>query len=77
MDRIETLIFDPESGLTGVDAALAAIKAALPEFDRHGARNELQAATFRLRRAAVVRLAVSPNGAVAIEVAPDLVAGAK
>ena len=39
-------------------------------FDRHAARNELQAATFRLRTGAKVRLLLAASGAVAIEVAP-------
>ena len=39
-------------------------------FDRHAARNELQAATFRLRDTAKVRLLVARSGAIAIEVAP-------
>jgi para-aminobenzoate synthetase/4-amino-4-deoxychorismate lyase len=38
-------------------------------FDRHAARNELQAATFRLREAKRVRLVLAASGAVAIEVA--------
>jgi para-aminobenzoate synthetase/4-amino-4-deoxychorismate lyase len=36
-------------------------------FDRHGARNELQAATFRLREPKKLRLLLSPTGALAIE----------
>ena len=38
------------------------------KFDRHAARNELQAATFGKRRAATARLLLSPTGAMAIEV---------
>jgi len=37
-------------------------------FDRHGARNELQAATFGRKDAAMVRLLLSPSGAMAIQV---------
>ena len=37
-------------------------------FDRHAARNELQAATFGKRRPATARLLLSPTGAMAIEV---------
>jgi para-aminobenzoate synthetase/4-amino-4-deoxychorismate lyase len=37
-------------------------------FDRHDARNELQAATFPLRSARKLRLLLSRSGAVAIEV---------
>jgi hypothetical protein len=38
------------------------------KFDRHAARNELQAATFGKRRPAIARLLLSPTGAMAIEV---------
>ena len=41
------------------------------KFDRHAARNELQAATFGKRRPAVARLVLSPTGAMAIEVKAD------
>ena len=46
-------------------------------FDRHAARNELQAATFRLRGPSRVRLVLARSGAIAIEVAaaPEPVAG--
>jgi para-aminobenzoate synthetase/4-amino-4-deoxychorismate lyase len=39
-------------------------------FDRHEARNELQAATFGKRHAAVARLLLSPAGSLAIEIRP-------
>ena len=39
-------------------------------FDRHAARNELQAATFRLREPRRIRLVLAASGALAIEVAP-------
>jgi para-aminobenzoate synthetase/4-amino-4-deoxychorismate lyase len=39
-------------------------------FDRHGARNELQAATFRLRTPRRIRLLLAASGALAIEVTP-------
>ena len=72
-DLIATMGFDPEDGLTGVEETLADLKARAAAagyaFDRHAARNDLQAATFRLRDAAVVRLAIAASGAVAIEVA--------
>ena len=41
------------------------------KFDRHAARNELQAATFGKRRRATARLLLSPTGAMAIEVRSD------
>ena len=72
VDLIETMAFDPEAGLLRLEAHLARMKAsaeafAIP-FDRHAARNELQAATFRLRAAKRIRLLLAESGAVAIEV---------
>ncbi len=69
-DLIETMAFDPHAGIAELDRHLARLKrsaAALDfPFDRHEARNELQAATFRAG-ASVVRLLLSPSGAMAIE----------
>jgi para-aminobenzoate synthetase/4-amino-4-deoxychorismate lyase len=71
-DLIETMAFDPEEGLPRLEAHLARLGASADAlgivWDRHDARNELQAATFRLRRPARVRLLVSPRGALAVEV---------
>ena len=73
-DLIETMAFDPIAGLVRLERHLERLKASADAFgfafDRHTARNELQAATFRLRAASRVRLVVAPGGAVAIEVAP-------
>lgn len=73
-DLIETMAFDPEAGVTRVEAHLARMKASAEAlgfaFDRHDARNELQAATFRLRDPAKVRLLTARSGSIAIEVAP-------
>ncbi len=73
-DLIETMAFDPDDGLMRLEAHLARMKASADAlgfvFDRHAARNELQAATFRLRVARRIRLLLSPTGAVAIEAAP-------
>lgn len=73
-DLIETMCFDPRDGLIRLDAHLARMKASADAFgfpfDRHAARNELQAATFRLRAPARVRLLASPHGNFAIEVRP-------
>ena len=73
-DLIETMAFDPEDGLTRLEAHLARMKASAERlgftFDRHTARNELQAATFRLRGPRRIRLLLSPSGAIAIEAAP-------
>ena len=74
VDLIETMAFDPMEGLQRVERHLARLADSARTlgfgFDRHHARNELQAATFRLRDAARVRLAVSRAGTIAIEVAP-------
>ena len=73
-DLIETMAFDPVEGLLLLERHLARMKASAAAlgfaFDRHGARNELQAATFRLRDARRIRLLLARSGAVAIEVAP-------
>ena len=68
--------FDPDEGITDLDAHLDTLMKAADaqgfKFDRHAARNELQAATFGRSRVAVARLVLSPSGAMAIEVrAPD------
>jgi len=74
LDLIETMAFDPEQGLRDLDRHLARLSASAAalgfRFDRHGARNELQAATFRLRHAARVRLLLAESGAIAIETGP-------
>jgi para-aminobenzoate synthetase/4-amino-4-deoxychorismate lyase len=73
-DLIETMRFDPHEGIAELERHLNRMKdsaAALGfTFDRHGARNELQAATFHLREAKKVRLLLSRSGAVSIEVRP-------
>ncbi|MBO9714166.1 aminodeoxychorismate synthase component I [Sphingomonas sp.] len=73
-DLIETMAFDPEDGIPLLERHLARMKASAQAFgfafDRHHVRNELQAATFRLRGASRVRLLVAPSGAIAIGIAP-------
>jgi para-aminobenzoate synthetase/4-amino-4-deoxychorismate lyase len=70
-DLEEVMDFDPEEGIANLDEHLDRLKAAAAErgysFDRHEARNELQAATFGRKRAGKARLLVSPSGALAIE----------
>ena len=72
-DLIETMAFDPIEGIARLERHLARMKASATAFgftfDRHAARNELQAATFRLREPKRVRLVLASSGAVAIEVA--------
>ncbi|WP_260597488.1 aminodeoxychorismate synthase component I [Sphingomonas endolithica] len=73
-DLIETMAFDPDAGLLLLERHLARMKESADlfgfPFDRHDTRNELQAATFRLRTAKRLRLLLSRSGAVAIEVGP-------
>lgn len=73
-DLIETMRFDPEAGILLIERHLARMKASAATFgfafDRHDVRNELQAATFRLRRPAKIRLLAARSGKIAIEVAP-------
>jgi para-aminobenzoate synthetase/4-amino-4-deoxychorismate lyase len=73
-DLIETMRFDPHEGIADLDRHLNRLKASADgfgfTFDRHGARNELQAATFRLREEKKVRLRLSAKGSLAIEARP-------
>ena len=74
-DLQEVMRFDPDEGIADLDMHLDRLKTAAEsqgfKFDRHGARNELQAATFGKRHAAIARLLLSPTGAMAIEVRPE------
>jgi para-aminobenzoate synthetase / 4-amino-4-deoxychorismate lyase len=73
-DLIETMRFDPQAGVIDLDRHLDRLRASADDlqfqFDRHGARNELQAATFRRKEPAMVRLLLSPKGSMAIELRP-------
>ena len=73
-DLEETMRFDPDEGIANLDEHLDRLKDQADaqgfKFDRHAARNELQAATFGKRRRATARLVLSPTGAMAIEVKP-------
>ena len=73
-DLIETMRFDPQAGVIHLDRHLDRLGAAAGDlqfqFDRHAARNELQAATFRRKEPAMVRLLLSPKGSMAIELKP-------
>jgi para-aminobenzoate synthetase/4-amino-4-deoxychorismate lyase len=66
--------FDPDEGVANLEEHLDRLKRAADDggfkFDRHAARNELQAATFGKSRPAIARLLLSPSGAMAIEVRP-------
>ena len=71
-DLIETMRFDPEDGISELDRHLDRLGSSTDaldfQFDRHAARNELQAATFGRKERAMVRLLLSRTGAMAIEV---------
>lgn len=66
--------FDPEEGIADLEQHLDSLKRDAEaqgfKFDRHAARNELQAATFGKRGRSIARLLLSPSGAMAIEVRP-------
>ena len=74
VDLIETMRFDPQEGVAELDRHLDRLKASAEalgfRFDRHAARNELQAATFGRKGASAARLLLSPSGAMAVEVRP-------
>ena len=71
-DLVETMRFDPDEGILDIDQHLERLMRSAEalgfEFDRHAARNELQAATFGRKRPALARLLLSPTGTMAIEV---------
>lgn len=73
-DLLETMFFDPVDGVQRLEGHLARLTASAAtlgfRFDRHGARNSLQSATFRVRGAARVRMRLAPSGALAVEVSP-------
>lgn len=71
-DLLETMAFDPLEGVRMLDLHMTRLKRSATalgfDFDRHAARNELQAATFRLRERSRIRMLVSHGGAMAIEI---------
>lgn len=73
-DLIETMRFEPEQGIAELERHLARMKESARqlgfEFDRHAARNELQASTFLLDGPRRVRLMLARNGQIAIETGP-------
>ncbi len=73
-DLIETMRFEPESGIALLEGHLARMKASAATlgfaFDRHALRNQIQALCFELDAPARVRLMVSRSGASALETAP-------
>lgn len=73
-DLIETMAFDPEAGIALLELHLARMKRSAAtlgfRFDRHAARNQIQALCFELDRPAKLRLLASRGGATALETGP-------
>ncbi len=73
-DLIETMRFDAEEGIPLLEGHLARLKASATElgfaFDRHEARNRIQALCFDLEDNAKLRLVLARSGAIALEVQP-------
>ena len=73
-DLIETMRFEPDSGIALLEGHLARMKASAAAlgfaFDRHALRNQIQALCFELDAPARVRLLVARSGASALETAP-------
>ncbi|WP_176592720.1 aminotransferase class IV [Sphingobium sp. EM0848] len=71
-DLLETMAFDPVDGIRLLELHMERLRDSATAldfaFDRHDVRNELQAATFRLRERSRLRLLVSRRGSIAIEV---------
>lgn len=73
-DLIETMRFDPGEGVALLELHLERLKASAAalgfSFDRHEARNRIQALCFELESAAKLRLLVSRRGELTLETAP-------
>lgn len=70
-DLIEAMRFDPEEGIALLELHLERMKASAAAlgfaFDRHAARNRIQALCFELEAPAKVRLLLARSGATALE----------
>jgi len=73
-DLIETMEFNPEIGIALLELHLERMKKSAAElgfaFDRHAARNQIQALCFELEAPAKLRLLTARSGATALETAP-------
>ncbi|MXO75591.1 aminodeoxychorismate synthase component I [Altererythrobacter aerius] len=73
-DLVETMRFDPQDGVPLLDLHLERIGASAAAlgfvFDRHAARNRIQALLFDLEAPARIRLLASARGEIALEAAP-------
>lgn len=70
-DLIESMLFEPDSGIALLELHLERIRASAAElgfaFDRHGARNTIQALCFNLDQRCKLRLMASRAGVIALE----------
>ena len=70
---VETMRHDPHEGIADLDRHFARLRRSAEalgfDFDRHHARNELQAASFGAGHSSV-RLLLAPSGAIAVELRP-------
>jgi para-aminobenzoate synthetase/4-amino-4-deoxychorismate lyase len=73
-DLIETMAFNPEIGIALLELHLTRMKRSAAElgfeFDRHAARNQIQALCFELEEPVKLRLMASRSGATALETGP-------
>ncbi len=71
-DLVETMRFEPDSGIARLELHLERMKASARElgfeFDRHATRNQLHAASFHLEVASRVRLLLGPRGSITIDI---------
>ena len=74
VDLIETMRFEPRTGIAELEAHIQRMRDSAAElgisFDRHEARNQIQALCFDLEGPACVRLLASRGGALALEARP-------
>lgn len=70
-DLVETMLFKPETGIEWLEMHLERMKASAAqlgcEFDRHAARNTIQALCFELEEPSKIRLMSSRSGALSLE----------
>jgi para-aminobenzoate synthetase/4-amino-4-deoxychorismate lyase len=73
-DLIETMRFDPEVGVELLEMHLERMKASAAElgfsFDRHEARNRIQALCFEIDAPSRLRLLLARSGEIALEALP-------
>jgi para-aminobenzoate synthetase/4-amino-4-deoxychorismate lyase len=74
VDLIETMRFEPTTGIVELEAHIQRMRDSADQlgisFDRHEARNQIQALCFDLEGPACVRLTASRGGALALEARP-------